>query len=178
VTLVPLDPATLRPLPGTAALSGVLVTLAFFRDPDFARSRFEGYGDVYETSLLGHLADDTTVTLLPYGGGERVLPGQGAGGAGDPAAGGGAAPTADLGAGGGSGPDAQDHSQPLAGGWPADARLFQRQLSPLPHQHGGIGWETCRCTGQNWEMNCMGPGNSGQRFTFLCTRLMERAFNP
>lgn len=26
---------------------------AFFRDPDFARSRFERYGDVYETSLLG-----------------------------------------------------------------------------------------------------------------------------
>jgi hypothetical protein len=31
----------------------VLETLAFFRDPDFARSRFERYGDVYETSLLG-----------------------------------------------------------------------------------------------------------------------------
>lgn len=28
-------------------------TLAFFRDPDFAQSRFERYGDVYETSLLG-----------------------------------------------------------------------------------------------------------------------------
>jgi cytochrome P450 len=34
-------------------MSGVLETLAFFRDPDFARSRFERYGDVYETSLLG-----------------------------------------------------------------------------------------------------------------------------
>jgi hypothetical protein len=53
VTLVPLDPATLRPLPSTPALSGLLETLAFFRDPDFARSRFERYGDVYETSLLG-----------------------------------------------------------------------------------------------------------------------------
>jgi hypothetical protein len=53
VTLVPLDPATLRPLPSTPGLSGLLETLAFFRDPDFARSRFERYGDVYETSLLG-----------------------------------------------------------------------------------------------------------------------------
>jgi len=52
-TSVPLDPASLRPLPSTPALSGVLETLAFFRDPDFARSRFERYGDVYETSLLG-----------------------------------------------------------------------------------------------------------------------------
>jgi cytochrome P450 len=34
-------------------MSGVLETLAFLRDPDFARSRFERYGDVYETSLLG-----------------------------------------------------------------------------------------------------------------------------
>ncbi len=41
------------PLPRTPALSGVLETLAFFRDPDFARSRFERYGDVYETTLLG-----------------------------------------------------------------------------------------------------------------------------
>ena len=53
MSLVPLDPATLRPLPSTPALSGVLETLAFFRDPDFARSRFERYGDVYETRLLG-----------------------------------------------------------------------------------------------------------------------------
>ena len=51
--LVPLDPATLRPLPSTPALSGVLETLAFFRDPDFARTRFERYGDVVETRLLG-----------------------------------------------------------------------------------------------------------------------------
>jgi cytochrome P450 len=34
-------------------MGGVLETLAFLRDPDFARSRFERYGDVYETSLLG-----------------------------------------------------------------------------------------------------------------------------
>ena len=50
---MPLDPTTLAPLPSTPAVSGVLETLAFFRDPDFARSRFERYGDVYETSLLG-----------------------------------------------------------------------------------------------------------------------------
>ena len=50
---MPLDPTSLRPLPSTPALSGVLETLAFFRDPDFARSRFERYGDVYETTLLG-----------------------------------------------------------------------------------------------------------------------------
>ena len=50
---MPLDPATLRTLPSTPALSGVLETLAFFRDPDFARSRFKRYGDVYETRLLG-----------------------------------------------------------------------------------------------------------------------------
>ncbi|MCP9801786.1 hypothetical protein [Synechococcus sp. RedBA-s] len=30
----------------------MLEALAFFRDPDFARSRFERYGDIYETSLL------------------------------------------------------------------------------------------------------------------------------
>ena len=51
--LVPLDPATLRPLPSTPAMSGVLETLAFFRDPDFASTRFERYGDVVETRLLG-----------------------------------------------------------------------------------------------------------------------------
>ena len=50
---MPFDPATLRPLPCTPAVSGVLETIAFFRDPDFARSRFERFGDVYETSLLG-----------------------------------------------------------------------------------------------------------------------------
>lgn len=50
---MPLDSANLQPLPCTPAVSGVLETLAFFRDPDFARTRFERYGDVYETSLLG-----------------------------------------------------------------------------------------------------------------------------
>ena len=34
-------------------MSGVLETLSFLRDPDFARSRFERYGDVYGTTLLG-----------------------------------------------------------------------------------------------------------------------------
>jgi cytochrome P450 len=48
-----IDPATLAPLPTTPAVSGVLETLAFLRDRDFARSRFERYGDVYGTTLLG-----------------------------------------------------------------------------------------------------------------------------
>jgi len=48
-----IDKSELLPLPSTPAVSGVLETLAFFRDPDFAQSRFERYGDVYETSLLG-----------------------------------------------------------------------------------------------------------------------------
>ena len=34
-------------------MSGVIETLSFLRDPDFARSRFERYGDVYGTTLLG-----------------------------------------------------------------------------------------------------------------------------
>ena len=42
-----------RPLPTTGAVSGVLEALAFFRDGDFARRRFEQYGNVYETRLLG-----------------------------------------------------------------------------------------------------------------------------
>jgi cytochrome P450 len=40
-------------LPNTGAISGVLEALAFFRDADFARGRFERYGDVFETKLLG-----------------------------------------------------------------------------------------------------------------------------
>jgi cytochrome P450 len=44
---------TPRSLPSTGALSGVLEALAFFRDADFARSRFERFGDVFETKLLG-----------------------------------------------------------------------------------------------------------------------------
>lgn len=42
-----------RPLPGTGASAGVLEALAFFRDGDFARRRFERFGNVYETRLLG-----------------------------------------------------------------------------------------------------------------------------
>lgn len=42
-----------RPLPSTGAVSGVLEALAFFREPDFAQRRFEQFGDVFETSLLG-----------------------------------------------------------------------------------------------------------------------------
>jgi len=34
-------------------VSGVLESLAFFRDPEFARSRFARHGDVFETTLLG-----------------------------------------------------------------------------------------------------------------------------
>lgn len=42
-----------RPLPGTGAASGVIETLAFFRDPEFARRRFQRHGNVFETRLLG-----------------------------------------------------------------------------------------------------------------------------
>ncbi|TVS07625.1 MAG: cytochrome P450 [Cyanobium sp. PLM2.Bin73] len=42
-----------RPLPGTGAASGVLETLAFFRDPGFAQRRFARHGNVFETRLLG-----------------------------------------------------------------------------------------------------------------------------
>ncbi|MFM7239345.1 MAG: cytochrome P450 [Cyanobium sp.] len=42
-----------RPLPSTGASTGVLEALAFFRDGDFARKRFERFGNVYETRLLG-----------------------------------------------------------------------------------------------------------------------------
>jgi cytochrome P450 len=45
--------ASLRPLPRTAARSGLLEGLAFLRDPDFAARRFEALGDVYETTLFG-----------------------------------------------------------------------------------------------------------------------------
>lgn len=46
-------PAGPRPLPSTGAVSGLLEALAFFRDGDFARRRFERFGNVYETRLLG-----------------------------------------------------------------------------------------------------------------------------
>jgi cytochrome P450 len=42
-----------RPLPSTGAISGALETLAFFRDPGFAQRRFERFGNVFETRLLG-----------------------------------------------------------------------------------------------------------------------------
>lgn len=42
-----------RPLTSTGAVTGLLETLAFFRDPDFARRRFERHGNVFETKLLG-----------------------------------------------------------------------------------------------------------------------------
>ena len=45
--------ASPRPLPSTGAVTGVLEALAFFRDGDFARRRFERFGNVYETRLLG-----------------------------------------------------------------------------------------------------------------------------
>ena len=42
-----------RRLPCTAARSGILEGLAFFRDPDFARQRFERFGNVFETLVFG-----------------------------------------------------------------------------------------------------------------------------
>ena len=42
-----------RPLPSTGASSGVLEALAFFRDPEFTTRRFQQFGNVYETRLLG-----------------------------------------------------------------------------------------------------------------------------
>ncbi|WP_254217164.1 cytochrome P450 [Synechococcus sp. CCY 9618] len=42
-----------RPLPRTPAVSGLLETLAFFRDPEFAADRFRRHGDLWETRLLG-----------------------------------------------------------------------------------------------------------------------------
>ena len=44
---------TLRPLPTTGAVTGILEALGFFRDPDFASRRFHEYGDVFETTLIG-----------------------------------------------------------------------------------------------------------------------------
>ena len=40
-------------LPSTGAVSSVLEALAFFRDADFARKRFEQFGDVFATKLVG-----------------------------------------------------------------------------------------------------------------------------
>ena len=41
------------PLPNTGAVTGFKETLDFFRDPGFAQRRFDTYGDVFETKLLG-----------------------------------------------------------------------------------------------------------------------------
>ncbi|MEB3264861.1 MAG: cytochrome P450 [Synechococcus sp.] len=49
----PADPAVARTLPSTGAGSGLLETLAFLRDPDFARRRFDRHGDAFVTVLLG-----------------------------------------------------------------------------------------------------------------------------
>ncbi len=43
----------LLPLPNTGALTGILEALAFFRDPSFAKKRFDRLGNVFETSMLG-----------------------------------------------------------------------------------------------------------------------------
>ncbi|MCP9808421.1 cytochrome P450 [Cyanobium sp. HWJ4-Hawea] len=40
-------------MPITPAVTGIIETLSFLRDPNFALSRFERYGDVYGTTLLG-----------------------------------------------------------------------------------------------------------------------------
>ena len=42
-----------RPLPSTGAVTGLLEAIGFFKDPDFATKRFDEYGDVFETSLIG-----------------------------------------------------------------------------------------------------------------------------
>jgi len=44
---------THRPLPTTGAVTGILEAVGFFRDPDFASRRFQEYGDVFETTLIG-----------------------------------------------------------------------------------------------------------------------------
>ncbi len=49
----PAPPLQGRPLPTTGAVTGLLEALAFFRDPAFAQRRFERFGNVYETRLLG-----------------------------------------------------------------------------------------------------------------------------
>ena len=44
---------TLRPLPTTGSVTGILEAVGFFRDPDFASRRFHEFGDVFETTLIG-----------------------------------------------------------------------------------------------------------------------------
>ncbi|MEB3261290.1 MAG: cytochrome P450 [Cyanobacteriota bacterium] len=41
------------PPPHTGAVTGVLELLAFLRDPEFARKRFDRFGDVFETVVAG-----------------------------------------------------------------------------------------------------------------------------
>ena len=43
----------LHPLPTTGALTGIFEALAFFRDPAFAKKRFDRLGNVFQTSMLG-----------------------------------------------------------------------------------------------------------------------------
>ena len=43
---------TAKPLPSTAAVTGLKETLDFFNDPSFAQRRFDAYGDVFATTLL------------------------------------------------------------------------------------------------------------------------------
>ena len=40
-------------LPSTGALTGLFEAVHFFRDPNFAGSRFQRFGDVFETKLIG-----------------------------------------------------------------------------------------------------------------------------
>lgn len=42
-----------RPLPTTKAVTGILEALAFVKDPEFARRRFDQHGDVFATRLVG-----------------------------------------------------------------------------------------------------------------------------
>ncbi len=46
-------PASVSPLPRTPAVTGVVETFSFLRDPGFLQRRFNQYGDVFETHLLG-----------------------------------------------------------------------------------------------------------------------------
>ena len=44
---------TLRPLPTTGSVTGILEAVGFFRDPEFSSRRFQEFGDVFETTLIG-----------------------------------------------------------------------------------------------------------------------------
>lgn len=43
----------MKSLPSTNAVTGVFEALSFFRDSDFAIQRFDAFGDVFETTLIG-----------------------------------------------------------------------------------------------------------------------------